>query len=352
MTGTSLDGIDAAVVEFVVDPAGHRPRVTGHASGPLGGAAGTLRALAGGEACTAAEIVAARRLLSDRTADVMLEALGGAPAEYAAVHGQTVLHAPPDSWQLIDATRIAAVLNCPVASNLRGGDLATGGQGAPITPLADQALFTADAPRAIINLGGFCNVTWLPARGDAGSVRGCDVCPCNLLLDAASHRALGVAPDDGGRCALAGTPDPALTAFLRRYASAGRSLGTGDEAAEWLDSAANAASDPATLLASIAQAVGAHIAKEALSQPAADIVLAGGGARNVALTNAIDAACDVPVRLSDAAGVPIETREAACVAILAYLDSVGRPLTDPGVTGRTTPAISAEWCAPVSEEQP
>src|SRR5690606_34298498 len=94
----------------------------------------------------------------------------GAP-DLVAVHGQTVHHEPPVSWQLVNPWPIAQYADCPVVTDLRGADLAAGGQGAPITPIADWLLFRdrregagGRQTRVVVNLGGFCNITLLPGR--------------------------------------------------------------------------------------------------------------------------------------------------------------------------------------------
>jgi 1,6-anhydro-N-acetylmuramate kinase len=349
MTGTSLDGIDAALVRLTGFGHSATAEVLSHAAAPLGPEVQTLRALAHDEPVTAADIVRARRLLSDRTASVMLEAAGGQTVTLAAVHGQTVLHAPPDSWQLIDAARIATALNCPVASDLRAGDLAAGGAGAPITPLADWVLCRGPQPRAIINLGGFCNITWLPGHdGNIEDIRGRDICPCNHLLDAAARTRLHQPFDRGGGTAAGGVADPALVdrliATISPLAAAHRSLGSGDECFEWLSTVADVETAP--LLASIAAAIG-HVIGRAV-RGVDEVLLAGGGARHIPLCKAIAAAAEVPCHTADAIGVPIEAREAACMAVLAALDADGCPSTLAGVTGRGEHhLVGMQWCRPI-----
>jgi len=129
MTGTSLDGIDAAVVAISGHGLDMRAEVLSHAAGPLGSAEETIRQLTTGGETSAKAIGTAAKALSAQTAAVMQQAIGNHRVDFAGVHGQTVLHAPPCSWQLIDAAVIADTLSCPVASQMRGGDLAAGGEG-------------------------------------------------------------------------------------------------------------------------------------------------------------------------------------------------------------------------------
>ncbi len=350
MTGTSLDGIDAAVVAISGHGLDMRAEVLSHAAGPLGSAEETIRQLTTGGETSAKVIATAVKALSTQTAAVMQQAIGNHRVDFAGVHGQTVLHAPPCSWQLIDAAVIADTLSCPVASQMRGGDLAAGGEGAPITPLADWILFRSNVRRAIVNLGGFCNITWLPAGKDINSIAGRDICVCNQLLDAAAARRLGRNWDVDGQHAAAGVANEAIVnSLMRTLTSDGptRSLGTGDESLNWLDEsiARDAPSD--ILLASMANAIGSTIGTAAAAN-ADEIIVAGGGAHHRPLVAAIASATDVPVRPSSDLGIPIEAREAACIAVLAALDRDGIRGTLPAVTGRRDgPMISMQWCQPI-----
>ena len=184
MTGTSIDGVDAAAVVVDGHGLGMRVKVIGHDFAPLGDLAVALRALASGERMAASEVAQMALELGTRLADaagMLAMRLGrGAPALIAA-HGQTVFHDPPRSWQLINAAPIAK-LGCPVVFDLRAADLAAGGQGAPITPLADFVFFRDESRGvAVVNLGGFCNVTVIPERAGrsledgAGEGEGMDV---------------------------------------------------------------------------------------------------------------------------------------------------------------------------------
>ena len=168
MTGTSIDGdLDAAVVSIH----GHglemrAPLVLGR-SFPLGTVADDLRRIAAQGAMNAREFASIAHAFGECHAHAV-ESLcdeAGVKPDLAVLHGQTVFHAPPLSWQLIDPWPVAARLGCAVRYDLRGANIASGGQGAPITPLADFILFADEAmPKTILNLGGFANATLLPPR--------------------------------------------------------------------------------------------------------------------------------------------------------------------------------------------
>ncbi len=366
MTGTSLDGLDLALAEVRGRGLGMQARFLRGRSVSLGALSNRLRAAADQAPLPARAFAELALDLGRLHASEMAALAGGDAIDLAVVHGQTIVHAPPVSWQLMNPFPVAASLRCPVLSDLRQADLAAGGQGAPITPLADWVLFRAPHRRAILNLGGFANATALPpmagpstrgdgARGDAArgdgargdatdaslidSIRGADLCACNHLLDRAARRALGAPFDADGATALSGRADrerlEVLAAALDRQRTGGRSLGTGDELAAAVDDAC-AALEPAHALATVVGAVAASTARglRALDAGAEELIVAGGGARNRALLAALERSFGRPVRTSDALGVPIEFREAMEMAVLGALAVDGVPISLRAVTGR------------------
>ena len=352
MTGTSLDGVDAAALRIEGEGLDIAAAFVTGASGGLHEAGALLLPLARGEKLSAEEITRARRAYGEAIADTVAEVAGltGAHPHLVAIHGQTVFHRPPWSWQLVDPWPVARRLACPVVFDLRGADLAAGGQGAPITPLADWVLFRSDSiGRAIVNLGGFCNATLLPAGASPSDVRGFDICACNQVLDEAARLGLRRPFDQDGAGALSGTPrDPAVEALaltLRRQAAEGRSLGTGDEGARWCADWEDRLIG-VDLVASAADAVG-RVIGEALRErlgPEGKASLAGGGVRNAALVRAIERALDRPTGRTDDLGVPAQFREAAGMAVLGALAADGICVTLPGVTGAGQPIpLSGAW---------
>ncbi len=118
-----------------------------------------------------------------------------------AVHGQTVYHCPPISWQLFTPARLVKEFNTKVVCDLRSMDLAYDGNGAPITPLADYILFRDKIglkSRAIVNLGGFINITFLSKPNTIDSISGKDVCACNQVLDLIARKRLNTNYDNDG----------------------------------------------------------------------------------------------------------------------------------------------------------
>jgi 1,6-anhydro-N-acetylmuramate kinase len=352
MTGTSLDALDACLVRIEGVGLAMRVQVLRHSTTDLGALRGRLRSACDGEPMSAGDLASLALEFGRLHAEAITDLAGELTPDLVALHGQTVFHAPPSSWQLVNPWPVAQRMRCAVVSDLRGADLAAGGQGAPITPLADWILFRNPQPTAIVNLGGFCNVTWLPAEASGPeAIGGADICPCNHLLDAAARQALRRPFDADGGVAISGRAHldrtPPLDAALRAAASAGRSLGTGDECVGLIQGLSDL--PPADLLASVVHAVGRRIGQEACSREGtAKVVLAGGGVRNAALRHAITRAAGVrTVTDSAALGVPVEARESAEMAILGTLAWDGVPITLPGVTRRaSTVPRAGQWCLP------
>lgn len=375
MTGTSLDGIDLAAVRLTGRGLAMRAALVHHTAAPLDDLAHDLRAIAEQKPMTAGDIARLSRDFALAHARAIASLLRDMQFERApdliAIHGQTVFHQPPHSWQMFNPWPIAQAFGCPVVTDLRGADLAAGGQGAPITPLADWILFRdAAEARAVVNLGGFINITSLPrADGDdrVHAIRGRDLCACNQVLDAVARRALGKPFDKDGQAASRGTADDAavdaLLDILHSQSELGRSLGTGDEAAAWVDRFV-AHLGPDDLAASATEAIGRTVreAVNAINEEGDEarigsIILAGGGAKNRALVNAIAAERGgrrfITCRTSEDVGVPVEAREALAMAVLGALAWDGVPITLPAVTGGPqSPHRAGLWCLPRTLELP
>lgn len=342
MTGTSLDGLDVALVEVAGAGLTMRAKFVRGWSVGLGRLAGPLRTLAEQRPMAAGDIASLANEFSRLHVRAIRTLLVRSRPQRAAqprcdlicVHGQTVFHAPPLSWQVMQPAPIAQAFGVPVVFDLRQADLAAGGEGAPITPIADWVLFREAGPRlAVVNLGGFANLTrW--AKPVPEAISGQDLSACNHVLDAVSRRVLGTAYDKNGAKALGGVADNAATRNLmqrlRSQSKRGRSLGTGDEIGEWVAKFGGRVSRN-DLAASACEAIGQLIGGELLGDRLA--LFAGGGTRNRALMAAIRRACpSTRVELTTSFGVPSEYREAACFAVLGALCEDRVPITLPAVT--------------------
>lgn len=344
MTGTSIDGLDVAFMELTGRGLELRARLLHHGQTSLGDLATPLRALAEQVPMTAGDIARLAHDFGRLHAEAISTGLeaGGIEAgalDLVVVHGQTVFHAPPLSWALIDTSPLLERFDCPILSDLRMNDLARGGEGAPITPLADWVLFRDEAPTSIVNLGGFCNATHLPAAKDGPTgITGGDVCACNHLLDALARRTLDAPFDRDGLAARSGRIDEALSERLSvRFGpdpaiGRVRSLGTGDEMTDLLDQldVLNRSEDRlATLVDAVGRTIAAHL------PDSRQVLFFGGGTRNRALRDALErhGASEAPVFEHPA--IPVEAREATAMGILGGLAADGVPITLSAVTGRS-----------------
>lgn len=262
-------------------------------------------------------------------------------------HGQTVRHRPesnpPFTMQLGDPSVIAECTGIDVVADFRRADVAAGGHGAPLAPAFHAGVFgAADTNRAILNLGGIANVTLL-APGTA--VLGFDTGPANCLLDAWAQQQLGHARDDGGEWAASGSVDSALLARCLDdpYFAAAPPKSTGREYfhLEWLKSRmlnTKPADVQATLLAltvrTIADAINTH------SGTIREVLACGGGVHNPVLMSALaEALHPIAVRSTSELGLDADFVEAAAFAWLARERLAGRPGNLPSVTGARGPRI-------------
>jgi len=342
MSGTSCDGVDAAAVAIEGRGWSMRAHFLAGASLPYDdaqpGLAARVRAALRQEPMTAGALATLAHDLSRAHVQVLRELGVTAAAPMAiAMHGQTLFHAPPVSLQLCPPWPVGQAMGVPVLHDLRGADLAAGGQGAPLTPTSDFIMYADSAPTAVINLGGFANATVLPPRGgDPSAVRGFDICLCNQLLDELARTRLGQPCDWDGTAASGGTVDAAaaqaIASLLAAQAGAGRSLGTADEsvavAASMLSHVApNDAC--ATAVAAIAGTILARLRKHEVRH----LVLAGGGVLNLPLKAALRTGVPGGPPPS-AAEWPPAYREAGAMAVLGALSLDGVPPGLPPVTHR------------------
>jgi anhydro-N-acetylmuramic acid kinase len=353
MSGTSLDAIDAALVRIEGVGLAMNAAPIGFASIPLGDMVDSLRRLARQTPMTSREIAELSCEFSLRHVDAIRQVVARHKPDLIAAHGQTVFHAPPMSWQLLTPAVLAAAFSAPLVFDLRAADLAAGGQGAPITPVADFLLFRNETEsRIVLNLGGFANYTWLPpasaiATPAIAQIRGGDLCACNQLLDGLALELLHLSFDSDGAVATTGRVIPALHAQLcemLRGPGGGRSLGTAHEPHDQIPSL-GAAESPADVLATACEAIAATIAA---GLPQADTLLvAGGGAKNRHLVARIGQHARLEVRATAEHGVPVEQREAIEIAILGALCQDRIPITLPQITGCREPApVSGAWILP------
>lgn len=343
MSGTSLDGIDCALVDF----SGAQPAVI---ATTLHRFTDKLRAtLLVLQASSADELhqaqLAANALVdayADAVSDVLQQA-NIAPHSVAAIgmHGQTIRHRPELGYtvQIGNAARLAEVTGITVVSDFRSRDVAAGGQGAPLVPAFHCGVFGGQTHRAIVNIGGIANVTDLPING---AVHGWDTGPGNVLLDGWIARHLGLAYDDNGTWGTQGQLiEPLLNAMLSNtYFDSPPPKSTGRDLFHlaWLDQhlahfpLATPVDVQATLVALTAVSIATDIQKHAPG--AMEIYVCGGGARNSALMTALtDLLAPIYVDSTSALGLHPDWVEAVAFAWLAKQCLMGRPANLPAVTG-------------------
>lgn len=346
MSGTSLDGIDAALIETdgesEVRPLAFRfERYSDAARAQLRAAtqlALTFEAprlnpeiLAAEELVTRSHILAVRKLLMDAHVS---------PVDVAVIgfHGQTIAHRPDRgwTWQIGDGAAMAAALSIPVVNDLRAADVAAGGQGAPLLPVYHRALTAGEAlPVAILNLGGVANVTWIGA-GD--QLIAFDTGPANGLIDDWMQAETGEPYDKGGAFAATGRVDETI---LRQMLDnpwfdqpPPKSLDRSDFTADAVRGLAPA--DGATTLTAftaISVARGLRLLPEAPRR----LIVAGGGRHNATLMTMLGEACGLAPEPIEALGWNGDATEAEGFAYMAVRSLHGRPISFPGTTGAPEP---------------
>lgn len=377
MSGTSLDGVDAALVEL--EGSGPdltmEPEAFVHVPYP-----GALRNLIRQSTDPDSSSVQVLTRLDVRLAETYAEAVDRVLAEgnmdrnaldLVGSHGQTVCHLPEPAdcagarvratLQLGNPSILATRLNVPVVGDFRPADMALGGQGAPLVPYFDYVTFTdADEHRGLLNLGGIANLTVLPAGGTPDDVQAFDTGPANMVIDALADRLFDAPMDRDGQHAAAGTPDHDLLAdllegpFFRREPP--KSTGRDDFGADYVDRLLNAAQSrglspedtmaTATLLtaASVYQAYAQYVRPD---QSIDMLIASGGGVHNDTLLRMLrDAFAPISVRIASEYGVDGDAKEALCFAVLAHETANGVPTSLPSVTGAERAAILGSLSVP------
>lgn len=377
MAGTSLDGIDAALVRI----SGHARQASidllAFATTPYPEAVRTeLLALYEDQTDALARLSSLNVVIGEHFADATLAICAEAgidpsTLEVIGSHGQTVWHQPlPDpalplsttsTIQIGESSVIAARTGAPVMDDFRVGDIALGGQGAPLAPYFDWAIFSDPTRnRAVQNIGGIGNITWLPAVGTVDDVIAFDTGPGNMLIDGVVARLTNGAQtyDRDGMLAAGGSLIPGMLDHLLEdgYLQMPPPKSTGREyygAAMVSDLIANAGLVPGALvgedvddetwqlarnLIATVTAFTAHSIADACRRwlPAIpdDLLVNGGGCRNPELMRLIaETLPGTTVRATDAVGIDGDAKEAMLFALLAHDAFAGLPTNIPRATG-------------------
>ena len=359
MSGTSMDGIDLAVIEtdgkavVRTGATAFRPYKETERSA-IRAALADARHVAtrsdrteamreAEELVTSAHVEIVRDFQTRFRDDVL-------PLDVIGFHGQTVFHDPSRrlTIQLGNADRLARETGVPVVTDLRIADVEAGGEGAPLVPVYHRAMAQSacrDLPLAIVNIGGVANITWIgSAENDLVAF---DTGPGNALIDDCVHRRTGADMDRGGALAAMGVVDEGLVAtwlanpYFERMPP--KSLDrdaftcTGAEKLTLEDSCATLTAFTA---ASIAK--GISVLKGGVKQ----LIVVGGGAHNPVLMAMLEHRCRIPVLTGDAIGWDPDFVEAQAFAYLAVRSLKGLPITFPGTTGAPEPLTAGRLARP------
>ncbi|MCM0589624.1 MAG: anhydro-N-acetylmuramic acid kinase [Gloeotrichia echinulata CP02] len=367
ISGTSVDGIDAALVEISGTDVDLKVELVAGATYPYPiDLRAKILTVCAGAAISMAELAQ----IDDAIALAFAQAaqniqVGHQPATLIGSHGQTVYHRPPQNQglgnfpnsqslgytlQLGRGAVIAGLTGITTVSNFRVADIDIGGHGAPLVPRVDAFLLShPQEGRCIQNIGGIGNVTYIPPRRDnwLQKIRGWDTGPGNSLLDlAVQHLTAGAKTyDAAGEWAASGTPcEPLVEKWLNQDyfhlpppKSTGRELFGVTYLHQCLEDAAAYQLSPADLLATLTELTAAsivHSYRTFLPQMPDRVLLCGGGSRNLYLKQRIQLLlASVPVLTTDEVGLSADFKEAIAFAVLAYWRQMGIPGNLPSVTG-------------------
>jgi anhydro-N-acetylmuramic acid kinase len=358
-SGTSADGVDAALVRFEGE---HDCRLLLGRTYPWDPAL-RARLIELGQGAAAQSIeelgtldVRIAEAFATAALQLIEEAGVGAPQVCAiGSHGQTVRHRPqgadfdgrhPFTWQLGDGNLIAERTGIATVADFRRRDMAAGGQGAPLLPALHAAMLRSEyEDRAVLNLGGIANFTLLPA-GAGNRVRGFDTGPANALMDAWCERMLGQPYDADGAFAARGRVDAPLLARLRSdpwfALPPPKSTGREQFHLPWLQERLDGTERPEDVQATLMELTANTVADALLAlQPATRrVMICGGGVHNARLLQRIGAHLPgMAIESTAAHGMDPDFVEAVGFAWLARQTLAGLPGNLPGVTGARGPRV-------------
>lgn len=333
MSGTSGDGIDAALVKTDGETVSETGPGIGEAYDPAFRA--RLKA-AYGHWIPPADL---ERELTERHAAVVaaLLAKSGKPAREIGVigfHGQTILHEPERhrTRQLGDGKLLARLTGIPVVNDFRSADMAAGGEGAPLAPVFHRAMAAGlEKPVAMLNIGGVANVTWIGAED---ALIAFDTGPGNAMIDDWAMHHTGQPVDRDGALALSGAVDEsAVTRFLAHpYFTRPAPKSLDRDAFKGFSVAGLSAADGAATLTAIT-AASVAAARAQLPSPPRRWLVCGGGRHNPVLMAALRDRLQAPVDPVEAIGWDGDLIEAQAFAYMAVRSLKGMPISFPGTTG-------------------
>ena len=354
MSGTSLDGVDAALIEICPKGKGYRINLNAFSTTPYpADLAGDLHAILPPHAGNVQGLAGLHRRLGEVYAQAAAGVAGAAKVDYAAMHGQTIYHDGPNgiTLQIGSPYFLRECLRATVVHDFRSADCALGGHGAPLVPYFDALqLCSEDEDRVVANIGGIANLTYLPRAGAPQEAVAFDSGPGNMLIDAfVQMRSNGaLAFDENGALALRGTVHESVLNVLLGdpYFAVPHPKSTGREyfGTQFLDAHAALFSPlsledgAATLTALSARTLGAAICS--LAPKGARVFVSGGGTHNRAMQRML-AECLQGYALEATTGLNLspDAKEAIAFAVLGYETLRGRPANLPRVTGARSATV-------------
>lgn len=336
MSGTSLDGVDAALITTDgVRVFHHGPSLTVPYDATLRARLRDILDRAASLSPDDADLLDAEQALTDvhtQAVQAVRAKAGDTRVDIIGLHGQTILHAPGRTWQIGNASRLSAATDLPVIHDFRTADVQAGGEGAPLAPLYHAALLHGHAtPSAVLNIGGVANLTLMTRSGD---VLACDTGPGNALLDDWMFRHTRQPCDFNGACAAKGTIDTACLSallahdFFRQPPPKSLDRLSFHQALEQI-STLSVEDGAATLTAFTAAA----IAGTPLPEQPLHWFVCGGGRHNPTLMRMLAERVAGTVQPVETLGWDGDALEAECFGFLAVRSLRGLPLSLPATTG-------------------
>ena len=349
MSGTSLDGIDVALVEI----ARSKLQTIAFSTTPYPARIRDRILAVSNTGTHTAQISRLNFELGELYARAILKRAGDRRLELIGCHGQTIFHEAGNTLQIGEAAVIAERTGVAVVSNFRARDIAAGGQGAPLVPFFDYRVFRhARRRRVALNIGGIANITVLPPAAKPEDVIAFDTGPGNIVIDqlVAHHTAGRRRFDRNGAIAEKAEPDLALLERLVRdpYYRLPPPKSTGREkyGTAFIESLTETAL-PLPVLISTVTLLSARTIAAAVGPEPCDLIVSGGGVHNRFLMAHLHSLLPAArISTTEPFGVHPDAKEAIAFALLAWETFHRRPSNVPAATGARHPVVLGEICLP------
>lgn len=354
MSGTSLDGIDVAIV----DVSGKRVETIAHSTSPYSDELRSRILAVSNAACETRDISRLNFELGAHYAAAVLRLCDEADVssdsiELIGCHGQTIFHEGggenPNTLQIGEPAIVAERVRAPVVSNFRTRDMAAGGQGAPLVPFVDYLLFASKKTnRAALNIGGIANLTILPKHSKPADVKAFDTGPGNMIIDQLVEKYTAGASrfDNGGAIAATGRLNRELLDSLLRdpyfTSPPPKSAGREQYGREFVNRLVKSGDSFENLIATATAFTASSIALGIRNFAAntEELIAAGGGTHNPRIMAQLAAMLpEVRIRRTDEFGIDVDAKEAIAFAVLAWRTWRRKSGNLPAATGARHPVV-------------